>query len=212
MGSGLALLTVVVALAGCGRQRFDPHAAEVERSRGARTTTVTTVVVRVFDDLPNYGSSRYDSCESGQNNSWVHDPYRMRCGFALRAVAGMRATTPSSAIAEARQRLDHAGCTGAGSTDPDRFGFTVITGRPAGLWGGPFTCGGLEWLFVVGGSENSQFASQVGDFLAGPFGITNEKQNIDAARAFKDASRDGHRYVLVADTAGDYYVEPRKDD
>jgi hypothetical protein len=209
--SSLALLTIAVALAGCGRERFDPHSPTVERQREARTTAVTAAVALVLDELPDYGSSRYDSCESGQDNSWVHDPYRIRCGFALRVVAGMRATTASSVIAEARQHLDHAGCTGTGSTDPDRFGFTIRTGRPAGLWGGPFTCDGMEWLFVIGKTDDSRFASQVGGSLPGPYGITIEQRNIDATKAFADASRGGHKYVLVADTAGDYYVEPRKD-
>jgi hypothetical protein len=204
------VVAVTVGLSACGRDRFDPHSPEVERNRQARTTTVTTTAARVFDGLPDYGRSRYDACESGQNNNWVHDPYRQRCGFAFRAVAGMRATTMSFVIVEARQHLDHAGCTGTGSTDPDRFGFTIRTGRPAGLWGGAFVCDGLEWLFVVGKTDDSRFASQVGDSLAGPYGTTVERQNIDAAKAFVDASRDRHQYVLVADTAGDYYVQPRE--
>jgi hypothetical protein len=207
--SALVLLTATVGAAACGRDRFDPYSTEVERQRQARTTAVNTVVARVFDGLTRYGTSRYDSCEAGQDNFEVHDPYRMRCGLALRAVAGLDATTATGAITDAQRHLGRASCSGSGSTDPDSFGFTVRSGRPAGLWGGAFTCHGIEWLFVVGRSSDSQFASQVGDSLAGPAGTTVQEQSLDPIKAFAEASRDGHAYVLVADTAGDYYVEPR---
>jgi hypothetical protein len=33
---------------------------------------------------------------------------------------------------------------------------------------------------------------------------------LDGAAAFAEARQNGHEYIFVADTGGDYYVEPRE--
>lgn len=206
------LLTTAVWAGGCGRDRFDPHAQEVERPRQERTTAVTSVVARLFDGLPRFGAGSYDSCEAGQDNYLIRDPYRTRCGFSYRAVAGLAAKTTPTAIDEARQQVNHAGCTGTGSTDRDRIQFPAQVGRSAALWGGAFSCGGLELSILMGLSVDATFAAQVGERLPGPAGITVSLDELDATKALGDAGRGGHGHVLVVDNGGDYYVEPREDD
>jgi hypothetical protein len=205
----LVLLTTAVWAAGCGRDRFDPHAQGVAQQRQAKTSAVDAATERLFDGLPIYGSGHRDACESGQDNGWVRDPYRMRCGFAYRGVAGLAAGTAIAAIEEARQHLDRAGCTGTGSTDPQRIGLTAQSGISAALWGGAFMCNGVDLRVVVGRSADAKLAKQIGALLPGPEGTTIEEQNLDAIEAFANASRDARSHVLVADTADDYYVEPR---
>ncbi len=56
-------------------------------------------------DLPVYGTARRDACEAGQNNVWVQEDYRMRCGAAHRAVAALAANDEATAIEEAARQL-----------------------------------------------------------------------------------------------------------
>jgi len=141
----------------------------------------------------------------------VTDPYRMRCGFAYRSVAGLAAKTTPTAIDEGRRQLRRAGCTGGpGLTDPDRIGFRAENDRSAALWGGPFTCGAVELTLLIGQSANEEFALQVGAKLPGPAGTTVSREELDGVKAFADAKQAGHAYVLVTDIGGDYYVKPRE--
>jgi hypothetical protein len=210
--SATALVATAVCVMGCSGDRFDPHAQEVDGPRQERTAAVTSVAASLFDGLPRFGAGSYDSCEAGQDNFMTRDDYRTRCGFSYRAVAGLAAKTTPAAIDEARHQVKGAGCTGTGSTDRDRIQLRGQADRSVALWGGAFSCGGLDLDILIGLSADATFAAQVGKRLPGPAGITVSLEEHDATKAFADASASGHGYVLVVDTGGDYYVEPREDE
>jgi hypothetical protein len=205
----MRLLTVVV-LVGCGADRFDPRSPAVEQARLQKVPAMTEAVDSALRGLTVHGTGQRDACEAGQDNVEVHDPYRMRCAAAYRAVAGMTADETAGAIEKAGNQLDRAGCAGTGSTDPGPVSQTLPTGSAAALWGGAFTCKGVAVRVLLGRSADSRFAAQAGAALPGPSGTTLLDQRLDAGRAFAEADRAGHRYVLIGDVGGDYYVEPRR--
>lgn len=204
------LLTSALVLAACGDDPPDPRSPEAERAREQKVPTMEAAVDSVVQGLPVYGTGRRDTCEAGQDNPKVQDPYRLRCGMGYRVVAGLVAQEQRVAVDDTRRRLDRARCTGTGSNDPNRISLEAQEGiRSAALWGGAFTCSGVEIRVLLGESANTRLAEEVGESIPGPYGTTFVDEKIDATRAFLRAGQAGRKYVLIGSVAGEYYVVPR---